>query len=97
MLYNCLHIIFTKNILKSLNLGEGGKLRYLDRISSQTGRTLDLVGQGTPLQNEIQFQQNLIGTNCRSRGGYGVLEFGISQPQCVVRGIFNKLHSKAGF
>jgi len=27
---------------------------------------LDLVGQGTPLQSEIQIQQNLICTNCRS-------------------------------
>jgi len=31
--------------------------------------------QGTPLQNKIQFQQNLIGTNCRYRSGYGV--FGV--------------------
>jgi len=49
-------------------------------VSSQTSKILDLVEQVTPLHNEIQFQQNLICKDCRSRGGMGSSEFCISQP-----------------
>jgi len=41
----------------------------------------DLQWRGTPLQNELQFQQNLIGSSCRSRGCMESLEFCIYQPQ----------------
>ena len=39
---------------------------------------INLLGQGTPIQIGIQFQQTLIGTICRSGSGMGILEFCIS-------------------
>jgi len=49
-------------------------------LSRWKSKIVDLVEQGTPLQNEIQFQQNVICKDCRSGGGMGSSEFCISQP-----------------
>jgi len=78
--YYATMIICTKDILTFLNLGKG-----VNEIGSQKSKILDLVEQGTLLQNEIQFQQNVC-KDCRSGCGKGSSEFYISQPQHVVRG-----------
>ena len=52
---------------------------YLDRISSQKRKILDLVEQGTTLQNEIQFQQSLHSKN----GRVTLTQVGLSQLRLI--------------
>ena len=51
-------------------------MNHLNKIHSQKSDILDLLEQGTPLRNEIQLQQNLMDTVCKSGGGMGSLEVG---------------------